>query len=203
MIFTSGLPETTCGKGSMLGETVHLRAEFGKLLQQLDVKTLVDAPCGDLNWMSQNDLSGIDYVGIDVDAGRLAEAERHAIDFAAGSIRLIQADILKDPLPPGDAMLCRDFFQHISTPMVMRVLAAFLSSNIPWLLATSHDVETNEEIDRIGGFRRLNLFAEPFSFTATYQIGDPPNSGRILGAWPRGTASSAISRWPCRYSSGE
>ena len=185
MVFTSGLPETTCGKGSTLASTVALRAQLPGLLRHLEVRHLVDVPCGDLNWMAEVDLSGIIYDGIDIDASRLATAASKVARLNALSASLIKTDVLVDPLPKGDAVLCRDFFQHLPTPDVWTVLRRFLASGATWLLATSHDVPVNAELAVLGGYRPLNLLIEPFAFKPMMQIEDPPGSARILGVWPR------------------
>lgn len=185
MVFTGGLPETSCGKGSTLAETEGLRSLLPGLLRDLDVRHLIDVPCGDLNWMAEVDLSGVSYDGIDIDVSRLMVAAGNSGRLNALLVRLTEADVLRRSLPRGDAVLCRDFFQHLPTPLVWTVLERFLASGAMWLLATSHDVPVNLDLATIGGFRPLNLLIEPFSFLPIEQIEDPSGSGRILGVWPR------------------
>ncbi len=74
----------------------------------------------------------------------------------------------------------------------MDVLVNFYGSRTMWLLATSHNVVTNEALAEIGGFRPLNLLIEPFSFVPADQIEDPPGSGRILGVWSRSMIGKAL-----------
>lgn len=35
-------------------------------MNDLKIKTLLDIPCGDLNWMKKVNLSDIDYIGADI-----------------------------------------------------------------------------------------------------------------------------------------
>jgi hypothetical protein len=190
MKFASGLPETVCGCGSTMESTAHLRAELPGLLQRLGIARLLDAPCGDLNWMAHVDLSGIDYVGCDNDPESLHRAIK---TMAKPNRSFYTLDIRIDRLPAAHAMLCRDFLQHLPNMQVIAVLCNFLSSGIRWLLATSHDNPENDDIGRAGLFRPLNLLAAPFSFAkAESIIADPPGSGRILGAWNRDAIAKAL-----------
>jgi hypothetical protein len=58
--------ESRSGHGSELGGTESLRQYLPELLRRLEVRTFLDAPCGDWNWMSHVDLAGVRYIGVDV-----------------------------------------------------------------------------------------------------------------------------------------
>lgn len=185
MKFYGGLPETRCGPGSTLAATEGIRQELPKLLRDLEVKTLLDAPCGDFNWMAQVDLSGIDYIGLDVDSENVAAAtaKQSADGFAPKSKRIINASILDGELPAADLMLCRDFLQHLPNKDVRRVISIFQTSDIEWFLVTSHKNQHNHDIGNRGDFRPLNLMKLPFSWPQPAKsIKDGDN---ILGLWSR------------------
>lgn len=61
-----GSSESRPGSGSELRTTDTLREELPKLLRYLNVKSMLDLPCGDYNWMSEVDLGGIFYRGADI-----------------------------------------------------------------------------------------------------------------------------------------
>lgn len=178
--FTSGRPETLCGAGSTLRETEYLRSLLPIMFSDLGVRSLLDAPCGDFNWMAQVDLTGIDYIGADYSDDNLKAARQRADrDFR-------RLDIVTDDLPDADAMLCRDFHQHIPNAMVISALRNFVASGIRWLIATTHDNPVNEDIEKPGMFRRINLEVGPFCLPATRTlIADPPGSGHYLAVWDR------------------
>ena len=48
---TWGSTESISGPGSTLGATATLRKGLAEAFRVLEVRSLVDAPCGDLNWM--------------------------------------------------------------------------------------------------------------------------------------------------------
>jgi len=48
-----GEQESVSGNGSSLAATANLRQELPPLLAGLNVTSLLDAPCGDFNWMKE------------------------------------------------------------------------------------------------------------------------------------------------------
>jgi 2-polyprenyl-3-methyl-5-hydroxy-6-metoxy-1,4-benzoquinol methylase len=147
------------------------------MLNRLGVKSLLDAPCGDFNWMATVDLNGLLYIGVDNSTTNLAIARSKAqnMDFRF-------ADIVNDPLPTVDAVLCRDFLQHLPTSVAVKAFQNITKSNCSWLLTTSHNNPANGDIATAGGFRPLNLQAAPFFLPdPEYSIKD--GLGRIIGVW--------------------
>ena len=59
--WTGGLPETKCGFGSRLDQTVEQRAWLQGIFAKWQIKSIADIGAGDLNWVKTMDLSGIDY----------------------------------------------------------------------------------------------------------------------------------------------
>ncbi len=189
MPFRCGLPETGCGAGSKVSYTAPLREWLPGLFRWVGAQTLLDAPCGDFNWMAHTDLSSVDYIGADYDPDHLhaALARGSVTDaFRPRSKSLVAINLARDPLPPADLMLCREFLQHLPNAIAADVIRNFKASGIPWVLLTSHDNALNDDIAAPGGFRPLNLRKAPFDFPPPSRfIEDCPGSGRILGLWHR------------------
>lgn len=177
MLFTSGRPETLCGAGSTLAATESIRASLVPLLRDLAVEVLLDAPCGDFNWMAAVDLDGIEYIGCDSSSANLVAARKRS----ANTFR--QVDIVAGLLPMADAMLCRDFHQHMPNSMVFAALRNFRAAGIDWLLATNHDNAENEDIEQPGMFRRINLQKPPFNLPAPMTSIPDPDRGHVLALW--------------------
>lgn len=174
MRFTGGLPETHCGRGSTMAHTAAIRGWLPHVFAAFGIRSVVDAPCGDLNWMRHVDLSGVKYTGFDADPDYVAEGQRIGLDVR-------QADILIDELPEADLILCRDFLQHIPNAKVQRFLDS-LPGNYRWLLATQHLTGLNGDIAKDGDFRPLNLTHKPF------RMGEPviaciDGQARQLALW--------------------
>ena len=83
-----GSNESVSGPGSELGFTSGLQVELAKMLRELGVQSLADAPCGDFNWMRCVDLAGIRYLGVDIVA-ELIEMNRKQKLFFHRSLRFI------------------------------------------------------------------------------------------------------------------
>lgn len=180
--FTAGLPETECGYGSTLACTENLRAELPTLIR--DMSSLLDAPCGDGNWMAHVAMPWVDYIGCDISRDHLAKAK--ARTFGTRTVTFIELDVLKAKLPMADIMVCRDFLQHLPNALVRTVLGNFLASGIQWLLATTHGNAMNDDIAEPGMFRPLNLMLVPFQFPRPEaEIQDPPGGARSLAMWHR------------------
>ncbi|HVZ93307.1 MAG TPA: hypothetical protein VG797_02240 [Phycisphaerales bacterium] len=80
---TWGDRESVSGPGSELAETHAVRAILPPLLKELGVTSILDAPCGDFNWMKHVDLTNIHYIGADVVPELIAEnTRRYAKDSA-------------------------------------------------------------------------------------------------------------------------
>jgi hypothetical protein len=59
--------ESLSGLGSELMHTIVIRGRIPLLLKDYDIKTLLDAPCGDFNWMRKVDIDFLDkYIGVDL-----------------------------------------------------------------------------------------------------------------------------------------
>ena len=101
-----GSPETRSGPGSTLAQTATLRERLGATLRELGVRSLVDAGCGELNWI--NTISGdLDtYLGFDVVEEIVAELRKR---YEARKNHFFNtADVTRHVLPRCDVLLCRD-----------------------------------------------------------------------------------------------
>jgi hypothetical protein len=181
-----GDPESVSGKGSNLERTRNLREQLPGLLHRLGIRTLLDAPCGDFHWMRHTALDLDGYVGADIVQDLI---DRNNVEHAAPSRRFVCLDLACDPLPPADAILCRDCLVHLDLPTIGRVLANLATSGSRYLLTTSHRLH-GDYVDKVTGKHRLiNLERPPFDWPAPIeQIVEsvPPggrDSGKILGVW--------------------
>ena len=163
--------ETTCGPGSTLVATRNVREWLPGALERLGVKTLLDAPCGDRNWIRLVELPCA-YVGVDEEPAHIAAAGLYGAD-----VRLL--DIRSDVLPACDAILSRDFFQHLSMADTELAQVNMRRAGAKWIIATCHGRDGPDCMT--GGFRYINHrseWGEPID-----QV-DDGKYGRILGVWP-------------------
>ncbi|HEX2076999.1 MAG TPA: class I SAM-dependent methyltransferase [Longimicrobium sp.] len=164
-----GSAESVSGPGSTRERGADFRDDLVALLRRLDARVLLDAPCGDFNWMAEVVESVDEYVGVDVVRELIARNVRR---YAAPGRRFACADVTADPLPRADVILCRDCLVHFSFADAWAALANFRRTGSRWLLATTFvERESNEDI-RTGGWRTLNLQAAPFRFPPPVSVID-------------------------------
>jgi hypothetical protein len=174
-------PQSRSGPGSTLERTAVVRRELSELLRRLQVRTLLDAACGDFHWMSCVDLSGISYRGVDIVPPLIASNERL---YGAPDRTFGCADIRSDRLPQADAILCRDCFIHLPNSDIRETLANFRGSGAAWLLVTHHPGVTKNRDVLTGRFRPINLERPPFGFPPPHDIlAENPASGKTLAVW--------------------
>lgn len=170
-----GCAESASGIGSTLAATESVRRELPPLLARLGVRTLLDAPCGDFNWMSAVDLGGVRYVGVDIVPGLV---EQNRARYGPG---FICADITRDPLPRADLVLCRECLIHLPYRSARAALDNFRRSGAEYLLTTNYPGAVNRDI-LTGQWRPLDLRAPPFNFGAPLATIDE-GEGRLLALW--------------------
>jgi SAM-dependent methyltransferase len=179
-LWSSG--ESVSGDGSTLLASASLREVLPSLLAGLEARSLLDAGCGDFNWMKTVKLYGVRYIGIDVVADLIAENVRR---YASGDRSFIAADITKDRLPHADVVLCRHCFIHLPNDRVIKALNNMKVSGASYLLATTFPA-INENADIWpGSFRPINLRAAPFHLPEPMRnVRDSATAGlAVLGLW--------------------
>jgi hypothetical protein len=155
--------ETRSGEGSEINYTVSLRRWLINNLPKLKIKHLVDAPCGDFNWMKKVVLkSSFYYSGFDI-VNSIIERNQY---YSSAKIKFAVANICKDQLPNCDLLMVRDCLFHFSYNDINKFLKNINKIKYKYLLTTTHIVKKNF-INRdiiTGDFRIINLFSYPFNF---------------------------------------
>ncbi|MGU3650779.1 class I SAM-dependent methyltransferase [Mycolicibacterium sp. A43C] len=155
--------DSRSGGGSNLEQTAIIRRELPALFDRLQIRTLLDAPCGDGAWWRHVDHDLARYIGVDVVAdilNRQGEDPRHEFQLL---------DITQDQLPESDAILCRDLFIHFSENLVRVTLQNMKRSGARYLITTTYPDWDNRDIET-GDFRPINLNSPPYDFPAPLEI---------------------------------
>lgn len=181
-------PESRSGFGSRMEETRALRSALPDLLRELGVQTLLDAPCGDLNWMRHVELGAVDYLGADIVPELIAENTRRFGNPAPPGgtrYRFQVLDLVTAPVPKADLVLCRDCLVHLSLKDAAQALRNIAASGSRYLLTTTF-ASPDPNTDIIIGWRRLNLQLPPFSLPEPLRLIDEGSSEqpeKQLGLW--------------------
>jgi SAM-dependent methyltransferase len=182
-----GDDESASGPGSSLARTAKLRNELPVLLKEIDARTLLDAPCGDFNWMKDTALGVEQYIGVDIIPALVA---RNQELYANDRTQFLFLDITSDKLPRVDVILCRDCFIHFSYRHLAAAVKNFKRSGSTYLLTNTYPRWQKNTDIRTGDFRQLNLTLPPFNFPPPLRQIDekfPEEEarffGKILGLW--------------------
>jgi hypothetical protein len=175
--------ESLSGRGSTLWRTEALRRELPALIRRLKVDSLLDAACGDFNWLSTVELPLRRYHGVDVVEALIEENQRRY----GNAVRTFEvAEISTALLPDCDAILCRDCLNHLSLAQAGACLANFRRTGARYVMLTTHPA-VGENIDcETGEWRMLNLRLPPFSLPeAVEMVLENEDLGKYLGVWRR------------------
>ena len=111
-----GQNESKSGLGSSLNYTEHIRNALVKLINDNNIKSMIDVSCGDWNWMKliQNKLC--DYTGIDIVDGLIkTNTELYANEKTRFYCKDFLSVLKGIPANSVDLLLCRHTCEHLPT----------------------------------------------------------------------------------------
>jgi SAM-dependent methyltransferase len=151
----------TSGVGSTLEATELYREFLQDFLSTFEIETVVDAGCGDWEFSKAIDWTGIQYTGYDVVKFVINENMRK---YSSDNITFIHTDLMVEPLPPADLLICKDVLQHWPNAVIFEFLKNI--SQFKYCLITNDiDFDTDSSSNPnvwTGGFRTLDLTKAPF-----------------------------------------
>ena len=173
-----GSEESVSGKGSEQVQTEAVRAWLPQLIGELEIESLLDVPCGDLNWLEPAQLQ-TRYIGADI-VEPLIEANRKRFP----DVEFHVLDAARDPLPAAQLILVRDLLVHLNFADAARVLANLQGSGATYLACTTYpDIHANVE-KVTGKHHRLNMQLAPFDWPEPWRLLDErERHGKALGVW--------------------
>jgi SAM-dependent methyltransferase len=155
--------ESLSGEGSSLEATAVLQREIPKLIKNFEIKSILDAPCGDLNWMKEVLDSSFDYTGADISKSVIMNNKKRFPQY-----KFLHLDAVEEIPKSYDLILCRDLLVHLPLDEAMKVIQNFSNSGSKYLLTTTFfDRKRNEDFEytpKIVQWRPLNLALPPFEF---------------------------------------
>ena len=152
--------ESRSGEGSGLAQTVVIRRELPKMIAALGIESVLDAGCGDFHWLSRVNLAGATYVGVDI----VEDCIKHCARYENERRKFLCSDVVNDPLPKADLIICRDVLVHLSYENCRKALANFKASGAKYLLTTTFPKHANRDLEGDLIWRPLNLEQAPFNF---------------------------------------
>ena len=134
------------------------RAYLQDFLKQHQIKSVVDAGCGDWSFSSTIDWADASYLGVDI-ASDVIEAVRKKHE--TGRITFRVGDITEE-LPAADLLISKDVLQHLPNALVHKFIRNNLKKGkYKWVLLTNDRGGVNGDT-LPGGYRAIDLAAPPF-----------------------------------------
>ena len=194
------------GPGSTAEETVGVRTVLPHLLALLGIRSILDVPCGDFNYMrdilnAPATPASISYRGMDIVTTLVQQLEatfgtrasnsttrhtrRHRISFG-------RFDLAEEYLWPADLVILRDILFHFDAARAQGVLRRVALSGCRFVLVTYFPSVDNERAARkyraghgFKSYASWNLEGAPFAMPPPLlsigQDGNRPD--RVVGLW--------------------
>ena len=167
-------PDSLSGRGSNLEQTIVIRKEIPELVKKYAIKTMLDAPCGDLFWMREilPSLINIEvkYTGADIVTSlinsNIEKLSQPAVDFKC-------VDLTRSDTGQYDLIFTRDCFIHLSFKNIYLILSNYKKSGSRYLLTNTYLQEERSNIDVDDHFvqgRMLNMQKFPFYFPTPIEM---------------------------------
>ena len=128
------------------------------------------------------------YTGVDIVAALIAEDQAR---YGSACREFQCQDLIRDPLPEADVILCRDCLVHLNFRDAKKVLENFKRSGSRYLLTTTFTGrEANEDLTGSMVWRTLNLERAPFNLPPPLRLinencteGGGAFADKSLGLW--------------------
>jgi hypothetical protein len=164
---------SSSGWGSNVGPATQASLAFlSSVINEFRVTSMIDVPCGDMNWQTQSwELDSIEhFAGLDITKSVI---ELNQLKFRFHSNKRFAVHDLACPLPrfrrlhatmsePFELVHVRDVIQHMPLSKGVAAIANVRASGARLLVATTFPASSNVDIQE-GGFYHNNLDAAPFT----------------------------------------
>tara|TARA_R110000824_G_scaffold311559_1_gene498661 strand:- start:425 stop:1072 length:648 start_codon:yes stop_codon:yes gene_type:complete len=164
--------ESKSGNGSELQYTNTLQKELLFLCEKYKIKTILDIPCGDYNWMQSTKLNDIEYIGADIVESMIENNRKRYPD-----VKFELLDITKDVLPIVDLVFVRDCLGHLSDDNIFKALGNLQKSGSRYLLSTSFTKWNHNPSKLDGEWKCINLMIEPYFLKPIFLINEDCTQG--------------------------
>ena len=181
-----GVPAS--GPGSTLDAAKNAITTIEQLIREFGIELLIDAPCGDMTWMSNVDLQGTEYVGIDVVSSVIdSNVKKHpsltfmALDVADES----SVDALRNLVRGRRTLiLCRHLLFHLPVQDGRAVLRHLHGSGAAYLLTSTYVKADDFDSSYIlANGHRTNLLKRPYCARDPARLYLDAHADQYLGLW--------------------
>jgi hypothetical protein len=185
--------ESLSGPGSSLNSTIEIRKALPSIITKYNIRTFVDAPCGDFFWMNsiKMDLASLldKYIGLDVAQNVI---ERNNEKYGDDKFEFRFMDMTSQVLPQSDLIMTRDCFHHLSYQNIVKALSNIKHAGSRYILLSTYTDSIPNKNSKLGVYingRHLNFELPPFNFPKPLQYIDEKTvepcgwTDKKLGLW--------------------
>jgi len=172
--------ESCSGMGSSLKNTKNTIKTLKEVFNKYHIKSFLDLPCGDWNWMSSIQMGDIIYMGMDLSPSVISHNQEKYDDDKKFAVH----DIVKNEICGRyDLILCRNLLFHLSYKNALSALSNFKKSGSRYLLTTTFPkIKENISLDD-NKWYPINLEVAPFNFPPPIALYREVEDGKYLGLW--------------------
>ncbi len=158
--------ESKSGTGSSEKSTVEVMGILNQVLRDFNIRTMLDIPCGDFNWMLKVNFAKVEYTGGDIVPALIDHNTR---SYSGQRRSFNKMDILTSPLPKFDLIFTRDCLVHFSYSDIKDAIKNIKKSGSLYWLTTTFPEHNNYDIIT-GDWRPINLARPPFNLPSPLEI---------------------------------
>lgn len=163
---TNSNGEGFSGGGSLLVNVAPYINFLENFVAMYDIKTIVDAGCGDWEFSKYIKWGNVFYTGYDVVKHVV---EKNIANYANNNIHFVHGNVVDLDLPSADLLLCKDVLQHLSNNDIFKFIKQF--SKFKYCLITNdvHPITLTSNNNDIttGECRYIDLSTKPFHLIGT------------------------------------
>lgn len=155
--------ESLSGPGSTIKNTPEVRKLIQDSIETYNIGSILDLGCGDWNWFQHIDLQDTSYLGWDADVDMIIANQ---FNYTKNNVDFDVQDIVLNPYPQSDLIICRDVLFHMPIDMALHILNK-IKKSCKYLISTSfREVDINVGIgDKNWGYYNINLNIDPFNLS--------------------------------------
>jgi len=173
----SGYSESFSGAGSELNATQNIRKSLEKFIYNEKIKSILDIPCGDFNWMSNLNLKKINYTGADIVPDIISTNKK---SNNSENINFLKLDLIQDNLNEHDLIFNRDCLVHFNDTDIFSALENIKKSKCKFFASTIFlENFNNSQSNLPDNWRPINLCETPFNLPKPYSLLDDEYEGKF------------------------
>jgi len=110
-----------------------------KIIKKYNIKTMLDCPCGDMNYMPKilKNLN-VKYTGMDIVDSLIKENKQKYPQYT-----FKQTNVINDKLSAYDLILMKDLLNHLSNKDIKKIFNNIKKSNSKYLLLNNYNLKKN------------------------------------------------------------